>query len=192
MLTHSLFHASSSLISGVEHSLNLPVGLLTVQPLSTLEDGCHWVGCVGHLHTLQVPPTVGAAVVVLHFDPQQLPEVQHLHNKTVCSASLKQVAELLPQMTLARVTVDAVDGDENIGVRSGPFYIPGDDDDFVLDRDQVADFAREALDGLEALECQELVLFGCQGDLCIAVEEIPKQEGRFGVTSTPSSTWHFI
>lgn len=98
---------------------------------------------------------------MLHFDPQQLPEVQHLHNEAVCSPSLKEVAELLPQMTLARVTVDAVDGDENVGVRAGPFYIPGDDDDFVLDRDQVADFAREALDGLEALECQELVLFGC-------------------------------
>lgn len=124
---------------------------------------------------------------MLHFDPQQLPEVQHLQNKAVCSPSLEQVAELLPQMTLARVAVDAVDGDEDVGVRAGPFHIPGDDDDFILDGDQVADLASEALDGLEALKCQELVLFGCQWDSCIAVEEIPEREGRVGVTPAPST-----
>lgn len=113
---------------------------------------------------------------MLHFDSQQLPKVQHLQDKAVRPPSLKKVAELLPQMTLARVAVDAVDGDVNVGVCAGPFHVPGDDDDFILDGDQVADFAREALDGLEALKCLELVLFGCQGDLCIAVEEIPERE----------------
>lgn len=80
-------------------------------------------------------------------------------------------------MTLARVTVDAIDADENVGVCASSFHVPGDDYDFILDGDQLADFAREALDGLEALKCQELVLFGCQGDLCITAEEIPEQKG---------------
>lgn len=124
---------------------------------------------------------------MLHFDPQQLPEVQHLQNEAVRTAFLKEVAELLPQMTLARVPVDTVDGDKNVGVCAGPFYIPSNDDDFVLDRGQIADFARKALNGLKAFKCQELVLFGCDWDLCITVEEIPEQEGKFGVTSAPST-----
>ena len=128
-----------------------------------------------------MPPAAGAAVVVLHFDLQQLPKVQHLQNKAVRSASLEKVAELLPQVTLARVTVDAVDGDENVGIRAGSFHVRGDDDDFVLDGDQVANFAREALDGFRALKCLELVLFGSQGHLCITVEEIPKQEGNIDI-----------
>lgn len=122
-----------------------------------------------------------AAAVVLHSDPQQLPEVQHLQNKAIGSPSLEEVAEALAQMALARVPVHAVDGDENVGIRAAVLHVPGDDDDFVLDGDQFADFAREALDGLEALECEEFVLFGCQGDLCIAVEEIPKQKARLQV-----------
>jgi len=154
--------------------LTLPVGLPIVQPLPALEDGRHRVGCVGHLHTRQVPPAVGAAAVVLHLDPQQLPEVQHLQNEAIRSPSLKKVAELLPQVALARVAVGAEDADGNVGVRAGSFHVPRDDDDFVLDGDQAADFAREALDGLEALECLEFVLFGRQRDLSITVEEIPK------------------
>lgn len=110
---------------------------------------------------------------MLHFDPQQLPEVQHLQNEALCAPSLKKVAELLPQMTRPRVTIDAIDGDEDVGVCASTFYIPRDDDDFVLDRDQVADSARKALNGLKALKCQEFVLFGCQWDLCITVKEIP-------------------
>lgn len=109
---------------------------------------------------------------MLHFNPQQLSEVQHFQDEAVCATSLEKVAELLPQMTPAWVTVDTVDGEENVGVSATPFHIPGDDDDLILDRDQVADFACKALDGFEALECQELVLFGRQWDLCIAVEEI--------------------
>ena len=113
---------------------------------------------------------------MLHFDSQQFPEVQHLQNEAVCLASLKKVAELLPQLTLAWVTIDSIDGDENICVSASPFDVTSDDDDFILDRDQIADFARKALDGFVALKCQELVLFGCQGDFCITVEEISKQE----------------
>lgn len=71
---------------------------------------------------------------MLHFNPQQLPKVQHLQNKAICSPSLEKVAELVLQMTLAWVTVDAIDGHENIGVCACTFHIPGDDDDFVLDR----------------------------------------------------------
>ena len=85
--------------------------------------------------------------------------------------------------------VDAVDGDEDVGVRAGIFHIPGDDDDFILDGNQFADFAREALDGFITLISQELVLFGRQGDLCVTLEEISKQKGKFKVKSTPS-TWY--
>lgn len=110
---------------------------------------------------------------MLHLDPQQLPEVQHLHHEAVGAPPLEQVAELLPQLTLARVAVDAEDGDEDVGVRAGSFDVPGDDDDFVLDRDEFTDFAGEAFDGLEALKGHELVFFGCQWDFSITVEEIP-------------------
>lgn len=151
---------------------------MSVQPLSTLEDGCDRVGCVGHLDALQVPPAACPAVVMLHFDPQELPEVQHLQDKAVCLPPFKKVAELLPKMTLARVTIDAVDGEENVGVCASIFDVPCDDDDFVLDRNQATDFACETLNGFVALKCQELVLFGCQGDFRITVEEIPKQKGR--------------
>lgn len=131
-----------------------------------------------------MPPAVGAAVVVLHLDPLQLPEVQHLQDEAVRAASLKKVAELLPQLTPARVSVGAVDGEEDVGVGARTLHIPGDHDDFVLDRHQVADFAGEALDGLEAFERQELLLFSCQRDLCVAVEEIPEEEGMGRVTTS--------
>lgn len=173
------------LISWVEHSLNLPISLVSVQPLSTLEDGCDRVGCVGHLNALQVPPAACAAVVVLHLDPQELPKVQHLQDKAVRLAPFKEVAELLAQVTLARVTVDAVDGEENVGICAGRFDVPSDDDDFILDRNQATDFAGETLNGLVALKCQELVLFGCQGDFCITVEEIPEQGGGKVLESHP-------
>lgn len=153
--------------------MDLPICPPMIQPLPTKEDGCDRVGRVGQLHTLQEPPVVEAAAVVLHFDPQQLPKVQHLQDEAVRLAPLEQVAELLPQLTPARVAVDAVDGDEHIGVSAGTFDVPGDDDDLVLDGDQFAHFAGEALDRFVALEGQELVLFGCQGDLGIAVKEIP-------------------
>lgn len=157
---HSPSQTSSS-VPRVEDALDLPVGLAGVQPLPAVEDGGDRVGGVGHLDALQIPAAVGAVVVVLHFDPQQLPEVQHLHHKAVRAASLEQVAELLPQRPLARVAVDAKDGDENVGVRASSFHVPGDDDDFVLDGDELADFAGEALDRLETLKGHELVFFGC-------------------------------
>lgn len=157
----------------VENALDLPIGLASVQPLATLEDGRDRVGCVGHFDALQIPATVGAVVVVLHFDPQQFPKVQHLHDKAVRAPSLEQVAELLPQLTLARVPVDTEDGDENVGVCASPFNVPGDDDDFVLDRDEFTDFTCKALDRLETLKGHELVSFGCQWNFNITVEEIP-------------------
>lgn len=164
---------ASSSVPRVENALDLPIGLASVQPLATLEDGRDRVGCVGHLDALQIPATVGAVVVVLHFDPQQFPKVQHLHDKAVRAPLLEQVAELLPQLTLARVPVDTEDGDENVGVCASPFNVPGDDDDFILDRDEFTDFACEALDRLETLKSHELVFFGCQWNFSITVEEIP-------------------
>lgn len=116
---------------------------------------------------------------MLHLDPEQLPEVQHLHHEAVRPPALEQVTELLPHLAPARVSVDAVDGHENVGVRAGSFHVTRDDDDLVLDRDQVANFACEALDGLEALERLELVLLSCQGELCVAVEEISEQREKF-------------
>lgn len=98
---------------------------------------------------------------MLHLDPQELPEVQHLQNKAVRSASLEKVAELLPQWTPSWIPVDAIDGNEDVGVGACTLHVPCDHYDFVLDRHQVTDFAGKALDGLEALERQELVLFGC-------------------------------
>lgn len=112
-------------------------------------------------------------VVVLYFDPQQFPEVQHLHDKAVRAPSFEQVAEFLPQLMLARVPVDAKDGDENVGVCASSFNVPSDDDDFVFDRDEFTDFACEALDRLGTLECQKLVFFGRQWNFSITVEEIP-------------------
>lgn len=162
------------LISGIKHSVYLPVCPPMIQPLPAVEDGRDGVGHVGQLHALQEPAVVEAAAVVLHFDPQQLPEVQHLQDEAVRLAPLEQVAELLPQLTPARVAVDAVDGDEHVGVGAGAFHVPGDDDDLVLDGDQFAHFAGEALDRFVALKGQELVLFGCQRDLGITVKEIPK------------------
>lgn len=167
-----LSQASLSVLR-VEDALDLPIGLAGVQPLAALEDGGDRVGRVGHLDALQVPAAVGAAAVVLHFDPQQFPEVQRLHDEAVGAPPLEQVAELLPQRTLARVPVDAEDGDENAGVCAGPFDVPGDDDDFVPDRDEFADFAGEALDGLTTLKGHELVSLGRQWNFSITTEEIP-------------------
>lgn len=134
---------------------------MSIQPLPALEDGCHRVGSVCHLNALQVPPAVGAAVVVLHLDPQELSEVQHLQNEAVCSASLEKVAELLSQCTLPRIPVDPIDGNKDVGVGACTLHVPRDHDDFVLDRHEAANFAGEALDGLKALEREKLVFFGC-------------------------------
>lgn len=122
---------------------------------------------------------------MLHLDPHQLPKVEHLHNELVRLPSLEEVAELLLQVTLARVPINSEDSDEHICVRSGPFDVPGDDDDFVLDRDQFANFARKALNGFITLKCLELVLFGWQRDLCITVKEKPKPKDS-------ESKWFFL
>jgi len=164
------------LVLGIEHSLDLPVGLLHVQPLAALEDGGHGVGRVGHLHALQVPAAARARVVVLHGDPQQLAHVQHLQHEAVRVAALKQVAEVLPELPLARVAVHTVDGDEDVGVGARLLHVAGDHDDLVLDGHQVAHFAGEALDGLVGLEGLELVLLRGQGNPCVAVEKIPMQK----------------
>ena len=162
-----------ALVLWIEHSLDLPVRLGHVQPLPTLEDGGHRVGGVGHLDTLQEPAGGRARVVVLHSDPEQLAHVQHLQNEAVRVAALEKVPELLPKLPLARVPVDAVYGDEDVGVGAGLLHVPGHDDDFVPDGHQVAHLARKALDGLVGLKRLELVLLSRQGNPRITVEEIP-------------------
>lgn len=64
-------------------------------------------------------------------------------------------------MPLARVTVYPIDSDENVGICAGCFDVPCDDDNFVPDRNQVANFACKALNRLVALKSLELVFFGC-------------------------------
>lgn len=172
-VAHPIRYQASWSVPRVENALDLPIGLASIQPLATLEDSRDRVGCVGHLDALQVPATVGAVVVVLHFDPQQFSKVQHLHDKAVRAPLLEQVAELLPQLPLARVPVHTKDGDENVGVCASPFNVPGDDDDIILDWNEFTDFACEALDRLETLKGHELVFFGCQWNLSVTVEEIP-------------------
>lgn len=49
---------ASSSVARVENALDLPIGLASVQPLATLEDGRDRGGCVGHLDALQIPATV--------------------------------------------------------------------------------------------------------------------------------------
>ena len=112
---------------------------------------------------------------MLHGDPEQLAHVQHLQDEAVRVAALEKVPELLPELPLARVSVDAVYGDEDVGVGAGLLHVPGHDDDLVPDGNQVAHLAREAFDGLVGLKGLELVLLGCQGNLGVAVEEVPVQ-----------------
>lgn len=160
-------------VSGIQHSLDLPVCFSSVQPLPTHENGGHPVGSVGDLHTLQVPACFGASVVMLHPHPQELPQVQHLQHEAVGVASLKQVAELLLQGAFARVPVDPVDGDEDVGVGASAFHVTGDNDDLVLHRHQAPHLTGEALHGLGAFKGLEVILFGREGDLCITVKCVP-------------------
>lgn len=161
------------LIFWVEDPGNPSVGPFGVQPLAAEEDGGDAVGRVGDLYPVQQPARVHAPVVVLHPDLLQLSHVQHFQQEPVRPPALEEVAELLAQLAAARVPVGAVDGDEDVGVRPRPLLVARDDDDLVLDGHQASGLAGEALHGLSALECEELVSFGGQGDPGVAAEDVP-------------------
>lgn len=151
----------------------LPIRPLGVQPLSAEEDGGDAAGCVGDLHTVQQPAGTQATVVVFHTNLQQLPHIQHLQQEAVRLLALKKVAELLPQLPAARVTIGTINGEKDVGVSTCPLLVASDDDDLVLHRHQAAGLAGEALHGLCALEGQEFVPLWRKGDLCIANEDVP-------------------
>lgn len=156
----------------------MSIGFIFVQPLSTNEDGGHPVGGVGDLHTLQEPAGRRARVVVLHSDPQEFPQIQHLQQESVRLSAFKQVPELLLERSLPWVSVDAVERDEDVGVGGGFLHVSGDDDYFVFDGNQTADFAGETLHGFGALERHELVFLGCQRNPCVTREVESAEEER--------------
>lgn len=154
----------------------MSIGFIFVQPLSTNEDGGHPVGGVGDLHALQEPAGRRAGVVVLHSDPQEFPQIQHLQQESVRLSAFKQVPELLLERSLPWVSVDAVERDEDVGVGGGFLHVSGDDDYFVFDGNQTADFAGETLHGFGALERHELVFLGRQRNPCVTREVEPAEE----------------
>ncbi len=166
----SLAKNPKRLIFRIQHPVSLSICFISVQPLSADEDGGHPVSGVGDLHTLQIPSGRSAVVVVLHSDPQELTQIQHLQQKAVCPSSLKQVPVLPLQRSLPRVSVDAVERDEDVGVGGGVLHVSGDDDDLVFDGNQTAHFAGEALHGFAALKRHELVSLGRQRDPSVAGE----------------------
>lgn len=151
----------------------MPVGPFGVQPLPPEEDGGDAVGRVGDLHPIQQPPRVHTRVVVLHSDLLQLSHVQHFQQESVRPPAFEEVAKLLPQLASTRVPVGTVDGDENVGVRARPLLVARDHDDLVLDGHQTPGLAGEALDGLCALKCEELVSLRGQRDAGVAAEDVP-------------------
>ncbi len=158
------------LIFRIQHPVSLSICFMSVQPHSADEDGGHHVGGVGDLHTLQIPSWRSAFIIVLHSDPQEFAQIQHLQQKAVRPSSLKQVPVLPLQRSLPRVSVDAVERDEDVGVGGGVLHVSGDDDDLVFDGDQTAHFAGEALHGFDALKRHELVFLGRQRDPSVARE----------------------
>lgn len=151
----------------------LPICPLGVQPLSAEEDGGDAAGCVSDLYTVKQPAGTQATVVVFYTHLQQLPHIQHLQQEAVCLLALEKVAELLPQLPTARVTIGTINGEKDVGVSTRPLLIAGDNDDLVLDGHQAAGLAGEALHGLCTLEGQEFVPLWRKGDLGIANEDVP-------------------
>lgn len=164
------------LVFRVQGSGDLSVRPISVQPLPTEEDGGDTVGRVRDLHTVQQPAGAQAGVIVLHSYLLQLSHVQHLQQETVRLLTFKKVAKLLPQLPAARVAVGAVDGDENVGICARSLLVARDDDDLVLDGHQASSFAGEALDGLCALEGEEIVPLWRERDEGVAAEDVPGGE----------------
>lgn len=161
--------------------MSLSICFISVQPLSADEDGGHPVGGVGDLHALQVPSGRSAFIVVLHFDPQEFAQIQHLQQEAVCPSSLEQVPVLPLQRSFPRVSVDAVERDEDVGVGGGLLHVSGDDDDLVFDGNQTAHFAGEALHGFGAFKHHELVFLDRQRNPSVACEvESARERTRLG------------
>lgn len=136
------------LIFWVEEPGELPICPLAVQPLSAEEDGGDAAGRVGDLHTVEQPAGTQTTVVVFYAHLQQLPHIQHLQQEAVCLLALKKIAELLPQLPAARITISTVDGEKDVGVGTRRLLVASDDNDLVLDGHQAAGLAGEALHGL--------------------------------------------
>lgn len=151
----------------------MSISPLAVQPFPTEEDGGDAVGRVGDFHAVQQPARFHARVVVLQPHLLQFSHVQHFQQESVRPAAFEEVAKLLAQLAAARVPVGAVDGDENVGVRSRPLLVARDDNDLVLDGHQTTGLAGKALDGLCALKRQELVSLRGQRDPGVAAEDVP-------------------
>lgn len=113
---------------------------------------------------------------MLHPDFLQLSHVQHLQQETVRLLTLEEVAELLPQLPTARISIGAVDGDENVGVRPRSLLVACDHDDLVFDGHQAPSLTGKALQGLCALEGQEIVPLRRERDEGFAGEEVPGGE----------------
>lgn len=111
---------------------------------------------------------------MLHLNFLQLPHVQHFQQETVCVPSFKKVPKFLTQLPAARISIGAVDRDENIGICACSFLIARNDDDLVLDGHQASSFAGEALNGLCALEGQEIVPLWREWDSGIANKDVPE------------------
>lgn len=161
---------SLPLIPRVQHSLNLPISFVVVQPLPTHENSRHPVGRVCDLYAFKVPAGVRTRVVMLDTHPQQFPKVQHLQYEPICATAFKKVTELLLEGALARVSIDTVDGDKDVGVCSTSLDVARDDDDLILDGHQAAHLAGKALHALGALKRHEGILFGSKGDLSVTVK----------------------
>lgn len=159
----------------VDHSSNLSVRSLGVQPFSTVENCGDTIGCVGDFHPLQQPPGAEARVVMLHSYSLQIAHVQHFYHKPIRLPAFKEVAKPLPQLPAAWISVGAVDGDKNIGICSCSLFITCDDDDFVLDGYQATSFACKTLNGLCALKGQVIISLWREWDKGIAVEDVPKE-----------------
>lgn len=166
------------LIFWIQDPADFPICLLCVQPLPTEEYCGDTVGCVCHFHAVQKPTGAQTGVVVLHPDFLQFSHVEHFQNEAVRLLALEKVTKLLPQLTAARVPVGAVNGDENVGVRSSSFLITSDHDYLILDGYKASSFTGKALDGLGALESQELIPFRRERDGRVTAEDVPGKVRR--------------
>lgn len=164
------------LVFRVENPGDLPVSPLNVQPLPTEEDSSDAIGCVSDFHAIQQPARAQTRVVVLHPNFLQLSHVQHFQQETVRLLTFEKVAKLLPQLPTAWISIGAIDSDENIGISACSLLITRDDDDLVLDGHQASSFTGEALDGLCALEGQEIIPLWGEWDEGITNEDVPGGE----------------
>lgn len=117
------------LIFGVKDSLNLSVGLVSAQPFPTVKDGGDRVGGVGHKYH----PLLGWWQSCSIFTLSSLPRSGISKTKRFVFPRSKMLRNFC-----FRVPVDAIEGNEDVGVCACSFYVPCDDNDFILDRKKAA------------------------------------------------------